>query len=202
VSPAAPAVLGASRERPAPPPEPPPSPPRPYEPAAPGIIPGAGAPPARPILGNRAPFGGAPERPKDKPNLLVATMFGLRAFGRGKGAPAGSPPPAHGAPGPGPGRRGGGVLGLGRRASSPASEHAEPRWIGPREGGLPELATRAPDAAAPVAAGAASDLDERLKKLRASDAPRERRSSRPPSSDRPSRADRARSGSRPVFRPE
>lgn len=132
-----------------------------------------------------------PGKPKDKPNLLVATMFGLRAFGRGQGTPAASPAPA-GRAGAAPGQQG--VLGLGKRPSSQQPSEA-PRWIGPREGGLPELTTGGREPASPVD-GAASDIDERLRKLRFSDAPGARRSSRPaPASDRLSRAERPRSGS-------
>jgi hypothetical protein len=126
--------------------------------------------------------------------LLVATMFGLRAFGRGKAPPASPQPPAHGQPAPVLGQKG--VLGLGGKRS-PARDESEPRWVGPREGGLPELATRGPDAV-PAAGGVAQDIDDRLRKLRSSDEPPrgERRSARPASSDRLSGADRVRSGSR------
>jgi hypothetical protein len=161
-----------------------PAPPaRSNEPAAPAIIPGAGGarPPASaapfaaspPILSGRPPSP-APQRTKDKPNLLVATMFGLRAFGRGKGAPPPGPAPAPGRAAPPPQQKG--VLGLGRGSQRPPSD--APAWIGPRQGGLPELAT---GGSPPLAAGgAARDLDERLRKLRAVDEPRgERRSSRP-----------------------
>jgi hypothetical protein len=183
----------AARQRPEPSPSPPP---RPFEPAGPSIIPRAGAasPPASPpILGGRAPAGQA--KAKDKPNLLVATMFGLRAFGRGKGAPAASPlPPAHGQPAPVLGQQG--VLGLGRRSSS-SREQSEPRWVGPREGGLPELATRGPEPAAPPADGVARDIDDRLRKLRSGSDPRELRPDSEPRERRSSRptpgADRARS---------
>jgi hypothetical protein len=200
------AAQGA-RQRPDPArPEPAPSPPpRPFEPAGPSIIPRAGAapspaPPASPpILGGRAPLG--QPKAKDKPNLLVATMFGLRAFGRGKGAPPASPLPSplqHGQPAPAPGQHG--VLGLGKRASS--REQNEPRWVGPREGGLPELATRGPEPAAPAADGVARDIDDRLRKLRSGSGSgsqprelrsesRERRSSRPTSGADRARSDRA-----------
>src|SRR5690606_38528800 len=92
------------------------------------------------------------------------------AFGRGKGAPPAPLPsasPAGGQSAPVPGQKSG-LLGLGRGASSRPSNEA-PRWIGPREGGLPELATGAgPD---PLAAGAARDIEERLRKLRHSSRP-------------------------------
>jgi hypothetical protein len=171
-------------------------PPRPFEPSGPSIIPRAGAAPSPspPILGGRA---AAPQaKPKDKPNLLVATMFGLRAFGRGKGsAPASPLPPAHGQPAPVLRQKG--LLGLGKR--SPAQEQIEPRWVGPHEGGLPDLATRGAEPAS-AAHGVARDIDDRLRKLRPSDEPRERRSARPTSSSaRRSGAERARSASRSWF---
>lgn len=165
---------------------------RPSPPQGPGLIPGAGVRSEAP-----APFAAAPpilaarpqaaqpsfQRGKDKPNLMVATMFGLRAFGRGKGAP----PAGHLAPGQSPavpGQQGGGVLGLGQRSRREPSD--APAWIGPREGGLPELATRAPGG---VPLDGAGDLDERLRKMRAGDdSPGERRSAR---TSRPSRAARA-----------
>lgn len=178
-------ALQASVAQPEPAPAPAPAalPARPFEPAVPSIVaqagmarsalpggapsPQAARPASPPILGHRAPFG-AP-KPKDKPNLLVATMFGLRAFGRGKGAPPASPLPAAGQPPPVLGQRGG-VLGLGRRAASRPSNEA-PRWVGPREGGLPDLATGS--ASVPVAPGAPRDLEERLRRLRPSSRPAE-----------------------------
>ena len=135
-------------ERPPQPPAAPVVPPaRPFQPQGPSIIPGAGArspAPAPfaaspPILSPRPPAGQPPfQKGKDKPNLMVATMFGLRAFGRGKGASPGAQP-APGQPPAAPGQKGGGVLGLGQRARREPSD--APAWIGPREGGLPELAT-------------------------------------------------------------
>lgn len=174
-------------------PEPEPSPPpRPFEPAGPSVIPRAGAapspaPPASPmILGGRGAAG--QPKAKDKPNLLVATMFGLRAFGRDKGASPASPLPAHGQAAPALGQKG--VLGLGGKRSSASREQNEPRWVGPREGGLPELATHGPEPA-PAADGVARDIDDRLRRLRSKSEPPGRRSSRPTSG-----ADRARSESR------
>src|SRR5690606_30390942 len=91
------------------------------------------APPAVAILSPRpAPFAAAkplppsprpepmhPSRGRDKPNLLVATMFGLRAFGKGKAAPA--EPRGGAAPGPSAPPRAG-VLGLGREARRQPSD--------------------------------------------------------------------------------
>lgn len=180
---------------------------RPFEPAGPGIIPAAGGHGIPPAAGGRAmaskpapqilgPRVDAAPRPKDKPNLMVATMFGLRAFGRGK-APAASPPA--GAPGrPPKGVPSAGVLGLGRRASSDPS--GAPAWIGPRAGGLPELGTGGPSL---PPEGAAADLDQRLRRLRGQEEAEERHerraSGRPPTV--PPKADRVRSGRR-SSRPE
>jgi hypothetical protein len=192
--------LGPSREASAGPPRileqrPAPAPAgRPFTPAGPSIIPGAGgrpsgaAPPAPQILGSR---GNAPAaRGKDKPNLMVATMFGLRAFGRGKN-PSAAPP----APLPGPAPQAlprGGVLGLGKRPSGDPS--GAPAWVGPRVGGLPELATGGPS----PARGGSDDIDQRLRRLRGQEDSEERNerrgSGRPPTL--PPKADRARSGGR------
>jgi hypothetical protein len=162
---------------------------RPFEAAGPSIIPGAGgrASAAPQIL---APRGGAPAvRGKDKPNLMVATMFGLRAFGRGKGQAAAAPAAPQRQPSQPPPRAG--VLGLGRRGSSEPS--GAPEWIGPRAGGLPELATGGPG---PLREAPAGDIDERLRRLRGQEEPEARqdrnKSSRAPTV--PPKADRARSG--------
>jgi Transglycosylase SLT domain len=173
---------------------------RPFEPAGPSIIPAAGArapAPAAPfaasppILSGRpaAAAPAAPQKGKDKPNLMVATMFGLRAFGRGKEAPPAAGRPSA-APGPAPAGQApqGGVLGLGQRARRESS--GAPAWLGPREGGLPELATRGP--APPPVDSIAGDLNQRLRELRGSDGPRERRPSRP---SRSTGAERVRSSS-------
>ena len=81
------------------------------------------------------------------------------------------------------------MLGLGQRARRESG--GAPGWIGPREGGLPELATGG--SAPPRVDSAAQDLDQRLRKLRSSDEPRaERRTSRPSKS---LGAERVRSGS-------
>jgi hypothetical protein len=189
---------------PAPPPAAVAPPPRAFEPMGPSIIPRAGGarppaprPPAEgpfaspPILSGRARPSPVVQKAKDKPNLMVATMFGLRAFGRGKGGPPAGPPAAS-APPAAVIQQKKGVLGLGRGSRREPSD--APAWIGPREGGLPELAT---GGSGPSPGGAARDLDERLRKLRAGDDPRDdepgvRRSSRPSKS---SEADRVRSSS-------
>jgi hypothetical protein len=168
---------------------------RPFEPAGPGleqragvgrsVTPGGPAVASPPILSGRRPPSAAPQMAKDKPNLLVATMFGLRAFGRDKAAPPRPAAPSGQPPAALPQK---GVLGLGRGARREPSD--APAWIGPREGGLPELGTRGAKPATGM--GAARDLDDRLRKLRSSDEPHERRSSRPAKS---SDAERARSGS-------
>jgi Transglycosylase SLT domain len=174
---------------------------RPFEPAAPpvaaraaGAGPAAAAPPIL-SLGGRA---AAAPRAKDKPNLMVATMFGLRAFGRNKAAPQAARAPS-GAPQQLLAQPRG-VLGLGQRSGSRPS--AEPGWIGPRAGGLPELATGPGN---PPPDRAAADLDERLRLLRGGEEPRGERRPKPPTippgerrsrpSTHPPGADRARSGS-------
>jgi len=177
---------------------------RPFEPAAAAVAPHAAsarpaAPAAPPILslGGRA---AAAPRAKDKPNLMVATMFGLRAFGRNKAAPQAPRAPSAAPPQPKLAQPQG-VLGLGQRSRSQPSN--EPAWVGPRVGGLPELAT-GPGQLPPDRA--ADDMDQRLRQLRAGEEPRGERRSKPgtfPPGDRRSRpatvppgADRARSGSR------
>jgi hypothetical protein len=170
---------------------------RPFEAAGPSIIPAAGAhagPTPKPAPQILAPRGNVAPRAKDKPNLMVATMFGLRAFGRGKGREPAPPPPAVAPSRPPKAAPGGaGVLGLGRRGSSDPS--GAPAWVGPRAGGLPELATGGPGL---PHEGAGADIDQRLRRLRGQEGPEERHerrpSTRPPTL--PPKADRARSGKR------
>jgi hypothetical protein len=173
---------------------------------------GSPRPAAPPILslGNKSPGGGGAPAPrtKDKPNLMVATMFGLRAFGRNNKGPApaqrgpSAPPqpqrPSHGAQHHGA-QRGAGVLGLGQR-SNPSDQ---PAWIGARAGGLPELPKGGYRNAAERAA---AELEDSLHPGRPSDDPRGDRRSKPPTippgerrskpSTYPPGADRVRSGSR------
>jgi hypothetical protein len=184
--PAGPSILKKAAHRSPPPPEPPPPPPQQEQPvAAPRILGGRGS--------------AAPQaRPKEKPNLMVATMFGLRAFGRGRGGGAPEPPPQQRGSRPSPAApppqvlEQKGVLGLGKRdRKGPSDVNGVPGWIGPREGGLPELASGGPPSLLDTGG---SDLDDRLRKLREGEDSRgDRRSpTRPP---RGSSADRSRSGS-------
>jgi hypothetical protein len=163
-------------------------PPRPFIPAGESIPAGArsAAPPppaysAPPIL---APRASAAPRPKDKPNLMVATMFGLRAFGRNKAAPPGPPAPVPRQPQAQAQVPRGGLLGLGRQQRSSAPSDA-PAWIGARAGGLPELATGG--SKAPVGP-AADDLDDRLRMLRGEEGRPERRPTERPTGSRSGRA--------------
>jgi len=104
-----------------------------------------------------------------KNNLLVATMFGLRAFGRAKPAQgssgeAAAAPRMPNAPNA-PNAPSEGMLGLGRKSGGVGD--AQPRWVGSRDGGLPELETGLPKNAPSL--GVESDLDARLRKLRSGD---------------------------------
>lgn len=117
-------------------------------PGAPGEGPRQPAEPARPAAAAPVkldpPSPAAATKARNPGNLLVATMFGLRAFGRNKA------PKAPLAPSPPPAENGGaaskGVLGLGRKSrGGPAG--APPPWIGARAGGLPELVTGGSDRA-------------------------------------------------------
>lgn len=192
-----------------------------FQRAAPAPRGGSPRPAAPPILslGSKKPSAApAPAaRAKDKPNLMVATMFGLRAFGRngnrgaaaapGQRAPSAPPqpqhisshgPPHHGAQHHGA-QRGAGVLGLGQRSNM----SDQPGWIGERAGGLPEL----PKAGYRNAAErAASELDDSFHLGRPGEDARGDRRSKPPTippgerrskpSTYPPGADRVRSGSR------
>jgi transglycosylase-like protein with SLT domain len=168
------AALPGAGARPPPPGHSAPPPPAYSAPPAPAYS-------APPILAAR---GGAMPRAKEKPNLLVATMFGLRAFGRNKAPSAAAPPPAR-QPSQAPPQRGA-LLGLGRQQRSSAPSEA-PAWIGPRAGGLPELGTG--PSHAPLG-GAPDDLDDRLRQLRGEEARPERRPSERPTGSRSGRPKR------------
>jgi hypothetical protein len=189
-----------------------------FQRAAPAPRGGSARPAGPPILSlggkksGAGPAAAPAPRAKDKPNLMVATMFGLRAFGRngskgaaaapGQRAPSAPPQPqrisSHGPPKQGA-QRGAGVLGLGQRSNI----SDQPGWIGERAGGLPEL----PKAGYRNAAErAASELDDSFRAGRSADDARGDRRSKPPTippgerrgrpSTYPPGADRVRSGSR------
>lgn len=124
-------------------------------------------------------------RERDKPNLMVATMFGLRAFGKNKADPAA--PRVASAPGSSAPPKAG-LLGLGREPRRNPSE--APAWVAPRADGLPELGTGGLSGPGPQLRN--DDLDQRLRQLRDRDEPNRRsQASARSSSTKPSAARRS-----------